>query len=87
MESDNDIFIYYKAITNFPFINPDYIIDIIKLKKYVMKKNKNFLNFLDYFKNTYLLSYDVKNWNYYHNIEHLTNNASESFNNYLNNIF
>ena len=89
VEGDNEIYIYYKAITNFPFINPDYIIDIFnKIKKICdEKKYKNFHNFLDYFKNTYLLSYDVKNWNYYDNIEHLTNNASESFNNYLNNLF
>ncbi|ORY23401.1 hypothetical protein LY90DRAFT_515063 [Neocallimastix californiae] len=33
------------------------------------------------------LGYNVNNWNYYENIEHLTNNASESYNNYLNNIF
>ena len=89
VESDNDIYIYYKAITNFPFINPDYIIDIYnKIKKICEdKNNKNFHNFLYYFKKTYLLSYDVKNWNYYDNIDHLTNNVSESFNNYMNNLF
>ena len=70
VESDNDILIYYKTITNFPFINPYYIIDIYnKIKKICdAKKSKNFHNFLDYFKNSYLLSYDVKNWNYYDNI-------------------
>ncbi|KAG4093437.1 hypothetical protein H8356DRAFT_1428723 [Neocallimastix lanati (nom. inval.)] len=31
--------------------------------------------------------YNGNNWNYYENIEHLTNNASESYNSYLNNIF
>ncbi|KAL6593504.1 hypothetical protein U3516DRAFT_804873 [Neocallimastix sp. 'constans'] len=31
--------------------------------------------------------YNVNNWNYYENIEHLTNKASESYNIYLNNIF
>ncbi|KAG4085107.1 hypothetical protein H8356DRAFT_1435640 [Neocallimastix lanati (nom. inval.)] len=31
--------------------------------------------------------YNVNNWNYYENIEHLTNNVSESYNSYLNNIF
>ena len=34
---------------------------------------------------TYLKDYEIKDWNYYDNIEHITNNASESFNNYLNN--
>jgi len=29
----------------------------------------------------------MKLWNYYNNMEHTTNNASESFNNYLNNLF
>ncbi|KAG4107866.1 hypothetical protein H8356DRAFT_1416254 [Neocallimastix lanati (nom. inval.)] len=47
----------------------------------------NFLQFLEYFNKNYLLMYNVNNWNYYENIEHLTNNASESYNSYLNNIF
>ncbi|KAG4101114.1 hypothetical protein H8356DRAFT_933840 [Neocallimastix lanati (nom. inval.)] len=29
----------------------------------------------------------MKIWNYYNNIEHITNNDSESLNNYLNNLF
>ncbi|KAG4102918.1 hypothetical protein H8356DRAFT_1420747 [Neocallimastix lanati (nom. inval.)] len=47
----------------------------------------NFLQFLEYFNKNYLLKYNVNNWNYYKNIEHLTNNASESYNSYLSNIF
>ncbi|KAG4098206.1 hypothetical protein H8356DRAFT_1424913 [Neocallimastix lanati (nom. inval.)] len=47
----------------------------------------NLLQFLEYFNKNYLLKYNVNNWNYYENIEHLTNNASESYNSYLNNIF
>ncbi|KAG4088723.1 hypothetical protein H8356DRAFT_1361693 [Neocallimastix lanati (nom. inval.)] len=47
----------------------------------------NFLQFLEYFNKNNLLKYNVNNWNYYENIEHLTNNASESYNSYLNNIF
>ncbi|KAG4103918.1 hypothetical protein H8356DRAFT_1419868 [Neocallimastix lanati (nom. inval.)] len=47
----------------------------------------NFQQFLEYFNKNYLLKYNVNNWNYYENIEHLTNNASESYNSYLNNIF
>jgi len=31
-KNDNNIFIYYKAISNLPFINPEYILDIIKIK-------------------------------------------------------
>jgi len=42
--------------------------------KYLMK----------YFKKTYLLSYEIKEWNYFDNIENITNNACESYNNYIN---
>ncbi|KAL6600895.1 hypothetical protein U3516DRAFT_802450 [Neocallimastix sp. 'constans'] len=56
-----------------------------KIKKSCIKKNYNqFLIFLEYFRKTYLILYNIENWNYYNNIEHITNNASESFNNYLN---
>ncbi|KAL6618488.1 hypothetical protein LY90DRAFT_510951 [Neocallimastix californiae] len=41
----------------------------------------------EYFYKTYLVSYDMKIWNYYNNMEHITSNASESLNNYLNNLF
>ncbi|KAL6599375.1 hypothetical protein U3516DRAFT_762877 [Neocallimastix sp. 'constans'] len=37
----------------------------------------------EYFNKNYLLKYNVNNWNYYENIEHLTNNASEFYNSYL----
>ena len=40
-----------------------------------------------YFRKAYLINYEIKFWNYYDKIEHITNNASESFNNYLNNLF
>ncbi|ORY36956.1 hypothetical protein LY90DRAFT_511382 [Neocallimastix californiae] len=55
--------------------------------EFVKKKYNNFLQFLEYFNKNYLLMYNVNNWNYYENIEHLANNASESYNSYLNNIF
>ena len=45
------------------------------------------MEFLEHFEITYLKDYEIKHWNYYDNIEHVTNNASESFNNYLNNLF
>jgi len=47
------------------------------------KKYDQFLEFLDYFKKNYLISYETKYWNYYDNIEHIT----ESYNKYLNNLF
>ena len=45
------------------------------------------MEFLDYFKKNYLINYETKYWNYYDNIEHITNNASESYNKYLNDLF
>ncbi|KAG4102957.1 hypothetical protein H8356DRAFT_1377712 [Neocallimastix lanati (nom. inval.)] len=79
----------YKAISNLPFINPEYIFDIyVSIKIKSIKNNYcQFLKFLEYFYKTYLIDYDMKIWNYYNNIEHITNNASESLNNYLNNLF
>ncbi|KAL6623829.1 hypothetical protein U3516DRAFT_795393 [Neocallimastix sp. 'constans'] len=59
------------SISNLPFINPEYIFDI-----YVIIKIKSIKN-----------NYYMKIWNYYNNMEHITNNASESLNNYLNNLF
>ncbi|ORY57037.1 hypothetical protein LY90DRAFT_644895 [Neocallimastix californiae] len=46
-----------------------------------------FLEFLEYFKKTYLINYETENWNYYDNIEHITNNVSETFNKYLKKLF
>ena len=31
--------------------------------------------------------YKIRYWNYYHNIDHITNNASESYNKYLKKLF
>ena len=45
------------------------------------------LKFSEYFYKTYLVGYDMKIWKYYNNMEYITNNASESLNNYLNNLF
>ncbi|KAG4089038.1 hypothetical protein H8356DRAFT_1432268 [Neocallimastix lanati (nom. inval.)] len=89
VKNNNDVYIYYKAISNLPFINPNYIFDIYIIIKRICQKKKynNFLQFLEYFNKNYLLKYNVNNWNYYENIEHFTNNASKSYNSYLNNIF
>ncbi|KAL6628876.1 hypothetical protein U3516DRAFT_657683 [Neocallimastix sp. 'constans'] len=80
---------HIKSISNLPFINPEYIFDIYVIIKIKSIKNNycQFLKFLEYFYKTYLIDYDMKIWNYYNNIEHITNNASESLNNYLNNLF
>ncbi|KAL6613702.1 hypothetical protein U3516DRAFT_867550, partial [Neocallimastix sp. 'constans'] len=75
---------HYKFISNFPFINFEYINDIYnKIKSECLEQRyDNFLELLEYFEITYLKDYEIKYWNYYDNIEHLTNNASESFDNY-----
>ena len=37
--NNNNIYVYYKAILNLPFINPNYIFDIyIKIKRTCQKK-------------------------------------------------
>ena len=89
VDKNDDIYTYYKAISNLPFINPEYIFDVYVKIAFLSKKNKydNFSVFLEYFKVNYLHKYDVNDWNYYNNIEHITNNSSESYNNYLNNLF
>jgi len=50
------------------------------------KKSDQFLEFLKYFQDTYFIKYKINEWNYYNCIEHITNNASGSFNNYLNRL-
>ncbi|ORY65599.1 hypothetical protein LY90DRAFT_504941 [Neocallimastix californiae] len=62
------------------------IFSLIKTKS-IEKNSCQFLKFLEYFYETYLFGYDMKSWNYYNNIEHITNNASESLNNSLNKLF
>ncbi|KAL6630383.1 hypothetical protein U3516DRAFT_808802 [Neocallimastix sp. 'constans'] len=81
-----DLYVYYNSILNLFIININNIFDIFyKIKKLCIENNYNkFLIFLEYFRKTYLIFYDIENWDYYNNIEHITNNASESFNNYLN---
>ncbi|KAG4087844.1 hypothetical protein H8356DRAFT_1085942 [Neocallimastix lanati (nom. inval.)] len=59
------------AISNLPFINPEYIFDIYVIIKIKSIKNNycQFLKFLEYFYKTYLVDYDMKIWNYYNNME------------------
>ncbi|ORX73428.1 hypothetical protein BCR32DRAFT_285656 [Anaeromyces robustus] len=77
------------SISNFPFINPNYIFDIHnKIKRECQENNYNqFLDFLEYFNDNYLQGYDIKYWNYYNGIEHITNNVSELYNKYLKLLF
>ncbi|KAG4107141.1 hypothetical protein H8356DRAFT_1417395 [Neocallimastix lanati (nom. inval.)] len=65
----------------FPNINIKYCVWHYKRS---LEKQKNILCYHEVKNNN---DYNVNNWNYYENIEHLTNNASESYNSYLNNVF
>ncbi|KAG4105522.1 hypothetical protein H8356DRAFT_1405877 [Neocallimastix lanati (nom. inval.)] len=89
VEKIKDLYIYYNNISNFPFINPEYIYDLYsKIKSECQEHNYvQFLEFLEYFKKTYLINFETENWNYYDNIEHITNNVSETFNKYLKKLF
>ena len=92
VEKVKDLYIYYNIynnISNFPFINPEYIYDIYSTIKSECQEHNyvQFLEFLEYFEKTYLISYVTENWNYYDNIEHITNNVSETFNKYLKKFF
>ena len=50
----------------------------ISVAKHKIKEEIKKIQFLEYFNKNYLLKYNVNNWNYYENIEHL----SESYNSY-----
>ena len=82
---------YYKAISNLCFINPEYIPGIFNKNKNTCQRYistcSQFLIFLDYFEKTFLNIYKIRYWNYYNNIDHITNNASELYNKYLKNLF
>ncbi|KAG4091682.1 hypothetical protein H8356DRAFT_1430157 [Neocallimastix lanati (nom. inval.)] len=65
----------------FPNINIKYCVWHYKRS---LEKQKNILCYHEVKNNN---DYNVNNWNYYENIEHLTNIASEYYNSYLNNIF
>ncbi|KAG4089293.1 hypothetical protein H8356DRAFT_1432007 [Neocallimastix lanati (nom. inval.)] len=65
----------------FPNINIKYCVWHYKRS---LEKQKNILCYHEVKNNN---DYNVNNWNYYENIEHLTNNASEFYNSNLNNIF
>ena len=61
-----------------PILNPEYIFDIYVIIKIISIKNNycQFFKFLEYFYKTYLVGYDMKIWNYYNKMEHITNNTS-----------
>jgi len=79
---------FIKLLQIFHFINPEYIFDIYNYIKIICQLYNyfHFLIFLEYFNKTCLYKYDIPYRNYYNDINHTTNNASESFNNYLKKI-
>ena len=73
-------------ITNLYLCEPNYVIPVFnKIKNET--ENDSFLNFLSYFEETYIKKYGYKNWNYYNNVTHATNNSCEAYNNKLNGLF
>lgn len=76
----------YKSILNLPFIDPQYVDNVYNLIK-EKNNDENFDEFLEYFKDNYINIYQIKNWNYFDNIENTTNNCCEAYNNKLNNYF
>ena len=82
INEDKDLYFLYKCILNLPFIDPNYIEELIN---YIKEKNNNedFNEFFDYFEEIYINKYEIKNWNYFENIENTTNNCCEAYNNKL----
>ncbi|ORX65339.1 hypothetical protein BCR32DRAFT_286558 [Anaeromyces robustus] len=72
--------IFNAAIKIFPNITIKYCVwhykRSLKIQKYKLCYNE-----------IYLYKYDIQCWDYYNDINHITNNASESFNNYLKKLF
>ena len=72
--NDNNLFILYKICCNLYICVPLYVnnvFDIIKTKS----DNEKFNEFLTYFEAVYINRYNIKQWNYYKNYEHITNNV------------
>ncbi|KAG4085181.1 hypothetical protein H8356DRAFT_1435544 [Neocallimastix lanati (nom. inval.)] len=70
----------FYAIPKFSYRSNSLITTINFHCDFEQEKQKNILCYHEVKNNN---DYNVNNWNYYENIEHLTNNASESYNSYL----
>ena len=88
INNNDDLFILYNCIRNF-MCEPEYIPLVFKKIENEAKKinNINFLNFIKYFKDTYIKKFNPESWNYYENYRHITNNSCESYNAQLNKLF
>jgi len=71
------------------FIPQIYVIPVFELLYEKAKEinNINLINFMDYFAKQWIYGTEISYWNYYKEFEIKTNNASESYNNKINNIF
>ena len=78
-----------KRIKTLPYIDPNYVkpvLDIISLDAINAREEDNkFVN--EYFKKTYIKTYDINDYNYYKIYDHRTNNACMSYNHILNSKF
>ena len=83
---DDNVNLLFKCITNLVFVDPQYT---IKLYDVIIQKNTNdnFKKFLKYFKEAYINKYNHNTWNYFENIQNITNNCCESYNNKIDNYF
>ena len=86
INNNDNLYIFYNMINNLYLCHPDYVVIVFnKIKE--QSNNETFNKFLEYFENTFIKKYNVKNWNYFNNFRHITNNACESYNAKLNSLF
>ena len=86
IDEDDNLYILFKMINNLYLCKPEFVkIVFYKIKEH--STNENLDKFLQYFEDTYIKMYPIKRWNYYNNYRHVTNNACESYNAKLNNLF
>ena len=77
-----------KRIQTLCYIDPNYVkacYDLISEDAQSDEKDNKFVN--EYFKNTYIDKYNLKDWNYFKIYDHRTNNACESYHHILNSKF
>ena len=86
IDEDDNLYILFKMINNLYLCKHEFVKTVFyKIKE--DSSNENFDKFLQYFEDTYIKLYQIKRWNYYNNYRHVTNNACESYNAKLNNLF
>jgi SHS2 domain-containing protein len=86
IDNEDKYFILYNMITNLYLCEPNYVVSVFNKIK-IETENESFINFLTYVEETYIKKFGYKNWNYFKNVTHATNNSCESYNNKLNGLF